>query len=67
MKAAAIIADWVTSLTEVLDDFDRLVAVLNRIGEVLLKSGARVQNRNVHPSLFPTPASPYTSGLQPLS
>ena len=52
MKAAAIIADWVTSLTEVLDDFDRLVAVLNRIGEVLLKSGARVQNRNVHPSLF---------------
>ena len=50
-KAAAVLTDWVTSLTEVLDDLDRLVAVLNRIAEVLLKSGARVQDRNVHPSL----------------
>ncbi len=52
MKAAAIVADWVTSLIEVLDDRDRLIAVLNRIAEVLLKSGARVQDRDVHPSLF---------------
>jgi Transposase DDE domain len=51
MKAAAIIADWVTLLIDALDDRDRLVAILSRMADVLLRSGARVQNRNVHPSL----------------
>ena len=30
MKAAAIIADWVTLLIDALDDLDRLIAVLSR-------------------------------------
>ena len=51
MKAAAIIADWVTLLIDALDDLDRLIAVLSRMKDVLLKAGARVQNRNIHPSL----------------
>ncbi len=51
MKAAAIIADWVTLLIDALDDLDRLVAILSRMADVLFRSGARVQNRNVHPSL----------------
>ena len=51
MKAAAIIADWVTLLIDALDDLDRLIAILSRMKDVLLKAGARVQNRNIHPSL----------------
>ena len=51
MKAAAIIADWVTLLIDALDDLDRLIAILSRMKDVFLKAGARVQNRNIHPSL----------------
>ena len=51
MKAGAIIADWVTLLIDALDDLDRLIAILSRMKDVLLKAGARVQNRNIHPSL----------------
>ena len=50
MKAAAIIADWVTLLIDALDDLDLLIAILSRMKDVLLKA-ARVQNRNIHPSL----------------
>ena len=36
MKAAAIIADWVTLLIDALDDLDRLIAILSRMKDVLL-------------------------------
>ena len=55
MKAAAIIADWVTLLIDALDDLDRLIAILSRMKDVLLKAGARVQNRNIHPSRKASP------------
>ena len=51
MKAATIIGDWVTLLIDALDDLDKLVGVLNRMIAVVHKCGARVQNRNAHPSL----------------
>jgi Transposase DDE domain len=51
MKAAAIISDWVTLLTDALGDLDRLVALLSRLSEVIQRANARVQNRNAHPSL----------------
>jgi hypothetical protein len=51
MKAAAIIGGWATLLIEALDDLDRLAAVLHRLSEVVQRAGARVQNRNTHPSL----------------
>jgi hypothetical protein len=51
MKAAAIISDWVTLLTDALGDLDRLVALLYRVSEVIQRANARVQNRNAHPSL----------------
>jgi hypothetical protein len=41
MKAAAIIADWVTLLIDALDDLDRLIAVLSRMKDVLLITPAR--------------------------
>jgi len=67
MKAAAIIADWVTLLIDALDDLDRLIAILSRMKDVLLKAGARVQNRNIHPSLSQLLQNPNTSGLRALS
>jgi hypothetical protein len=51
MKAAAIISDWVTLLTDALGDLDRLIALLCRVSEVIQRANARVQNRNTHPSL----------------
>ena len=51
MKAAAIISDWMTLLTDALGDLDRLIAVLCRISQVVERANARVQNRNSHPSL----------------
>ncbi len=51
MKAAKIICDWVTLLTDALGDLDRLVALLRRLSEVIQRANARVQNRNAHPSL----------------
>ena len=65
-EGRAIIADWVTLLIDALDDLDRPVAVLSRMKDVLLKAGARVQNRNIDPSL----SNSYrilTSGLRALS
>ena len=51
MKAAAIISDWMTLLTDALGDRNRLIAVLCRISQVVERANARVQNRNSHPSL----------------
>ena len=65
MKAAAIIADWVTLLIDALDDLDRLIAVLSRMKDVLLKAGARVQNRNIHPSLSQLLQNPILLDYEP--
>ncbi|MGE5295677.1 MAG: IS4 family transposase [Solirubrobacterales bacterium] len=51
LKAAEIISDWMTLLTDALGDLDRLIAVLCRISQVVERANARVQNRNAHPSL----------------
>ena len=64
-KAAAIIADWVTLLIDALDDLDRLIAVLSRMKDVLLKAGARVQNRNIHPSLSQLLQNPILLDYEP--
>jgi hypothetical protein len=49
-KAATVLRDWITSLTDCLDDVERLAAVLNRIMPLL--AGAQVDDRWKHPSLI---------------
>lgn len=50
-KAAAIIRDWITQLTEAIDNQDQMIMVLGRIQAVLDKI-ARVQSRKGRPSHF---------------
>ena len=67
MKAAAIIADWVTLLIDALDDLDRLIAVLSRMKDVLLKAGGTRPKPQYPSQPLPTPTESYTSGLRALS
>ena len=57
MKAAAIISDWVTLLTDALGDLDRLVALLRRLSEVIQRANARCKTATR------TPASPNSYGI----
>jgi hypothetical protein len=50
-KAAAILRDWIGSLSEVLDNRRRLTDFLGRLAAALAKT-ARVTRRTKHPSLF---------------
>ncbi len=49
-RAAAILRKWITLFIEVLDDFERLCKLLDRLGRALPKP-ARVSLRRKHPSL----------------
>lgn len=49
-KAAVTLRGWITTLTEALDDLERLAAVLVRLEEIL--EGDRVERRREKPSSF---------------
>jgi hypothetical protein len=50
-KAAAIAQNWIVSICEAIDDFDRLCELFRRLGAAI-ENKARVSPRKKHPSLF---------------
>jgi len=48
MKAAEIISDWMTLLTDALEDLDRLIAVLCRISQVVERANWAAPHFLVH-------------------
>lgn len=50
MKAAKVLRDWITNLTEALDDAEHLVRILTRLATTLEYQG--VERRKESPSLF---------------